>query len=442
MKSNETNLVQDELREELSVARRRVEELERTLQARSDKECELSEPERELTERVKELNCLLSISRLRNAPGTSTQVMLRGIVDLIPPAWQFPESTCARISLPDYDCRTESYQETRWRLSHDVYVQEERVGTLHVCYLDEKPPRDIGPFLFEERNLLEAIAERIGRVIAREKAEAKALEQQRQMVRLDKMVALGTLVSGVAHEINNPNNFVMLNAPVLDDAFTSIMPILDETREARGDFLVAGLPYSEMREAIPSLLSGILEGARRISAIVQSLKEFARSDTPGFQELVDMNGVIQSALMLVGNLVKRRTLNFSVELQDDLPSIKGNAQRLEQVVINLVQNAYESLMDTSGSICVTTASRGHNVLVTVSDDGCGIPATQIPHITDPFYTNKRDVGGTGLGLSVSHGIVKEHEGTMSFESKEEEGTTVTIAFPVWGEGETPEEVSA
>jgi polar amino acid transport system substrate-binding protein len=344
--------------------------------------------------------------------------------------------------MTDFDCQTESYRETRWRLSHDIYLQDELIGTVHVCYLHEKPPRDIGPFLFEERNLLEAIAERIGRVVAAERAEARTLEQQRQMVHLDKMVALGTLVSGVAHEINNPNNFVMLNAPVLDDAFNSIMPILDETREFSGDFLVAGLPYSEMREAIPSLLSGILEGARRISAIVRSLKEFARSDTPGFQELVDMNGVIESALMLVGNLVKRRTLNFSVKLQDDLPSIKGNSQRLEQVVINLVQNACESLLDTSGKVSVTTAARGQQVLVIVSDEGCGIPASQIPHITDPFYTNKRAVGGTGLGLSVSHGIVKEHDGTMSFESKEGAGTTVTIAFPVWQEGEAIGEVSA
>ncbi|MBI4864274.1 MAG: hypothetical protein HY815_29055 [Candidatus Riflebacteria bacterium] len=228
------------------------------------------------------------------------------------------------------------------------------------------------------------------------------------------MVALGTLVSGVAHEINNPNNFIMLNTPVLHDVFESIRPILEEYHENHGDFLMGGMPYAQMRENVPVLFSWIVEGAKRIKNIVEGLKSFARTDSPDLTQSVDVNAVVKSALLLVNNQIKRATNSFAVHYGDDLPPVRGNFQRLEQVVINLLQNACEALPDRRKGIWVTTSydRSARLVVVEVRDRGVGIPADRLPHIIDPFYTTKRQRGGTGLGLSVSSGIVRDHGGTL------------------------------
>lgn len=416
---------------EVAALRQRVAELESANVVRNGAEQDLRKLEHDLRERVKELNCLLSISKLRDRPGKTIRTTLQGIVDLIPPAWLYPEVTCARVVLTDLECRTENFRETQWKLAREIALDGESLGVLEVYYLVEKPKSDHGPFLTEEKNLLDAIGERLERIIEHDRAEQTAHKQQQQMIQLDKMVALGTLVSGVAHEINNPNNFVMLNAPVLREAYESIMPILEEYYEENGDFVMGGLQYTDMRKNIPTLFAGILEGARRINSIVQSLKGFVRIETSGFRQPADMNSVIQSALVLVGNQIERSTKHFSLELAESLPAVKGNAQRLEQVIINLIQNACEALPDAEGAIVVSTSSDGRSVVVEVRDNGCGIPPEELPHIMDPFYTSKRNSGGTGLGLSVSLGIVKDHQGTLDFASTPGEGTTASLTFPVW-----------
>jgi C4-dicarboxylate-specific signal transduction histidine kinase len=252
------------------------------------------------------------------------------------------------------------------------------------------------------------------------------------MIQLDKLAALGTMVSGVAHEINNPNNFIMLNTPVLLEAYGSIIPILEEYYRENNDFLIGGIPYSEMKDNIPVLFSGILEGAKRIKTIVESLKGFARAEACDLSQIVDVNDVARSALVLLNNQIKKSTRNFSTEHAQNLPAIRGNGQRLEQVIINLVQNACEALTDKQQGIFIST-SYNHtrrSVVVEIRDEGVGIRPDKLPHIMDPFYTTKRHTGGTGLGLSVSATIVKDHGGSLTFTSAPGKGTTVTLLLPV------------
>lgn len=440
MGTDNTGKTRDQLERELVALSCKVAKLESALAIRNGAERNLRRVEYDLRERVKELNCLLSISRLRDRPDRTISAMLQGIVDLIPPAWQYPDATCARISLASQEYATENFRETPWRLRRSIFIEDECIGTVDVCYLSEGPVEDEQPFLKEEEHLLDAIAERIGRIIEHERAEERARQHQQQMIQLDKMVALGTLVSGVAHEINNPNNFIMLNAPVLCEACESVMPILEEYYRENGDFLMGGLQYADMRQSIPTLFAGILEGARRINSIVQSLKGFARVETSGFREPVDVNFVIEAALVLVGIQIERCTKRFSLELTRPLPVIKGNAQRLEQVIINLVQNACEALPDSRKGIFVSTSHDERSVVVTVRDEGIGIAPDELPYVLDPFYTSKRSTGGTGLGLSVSLGILKDHHGTLEFSSVPGEGTTATLTFPIWtGETEAEDE---
>jgi signal transduction histidine kinase len=422
----------ERLVEELKALRAQVDELELKSTERKAVEERLRKLSWDLTERVKELNCLYGISKLREKAGVSRLETLQGIVELIPPAWQYPEVTCARLVLLEKEYKTQNFQPTKWRLAFPIVDRGEGIGVLEVCYLAEKPELDEGPFLKEERKLLDAIGERIGKIIERQREEDRFKQQEQQLIQLDKMVALGTLVSGVAHEINNPNNFIMLNTPLLSEAWESIRPVLDAYQKENGDFLVGGLPYSEMRGNIPLLFSGILEGANRIRNIVESLKGFARMEPSDLSQEVDVNAVVKSALTLVNNQIKKSTERFSVAFGPDIPGVKGNFQRLEQVIINLVQNACEALPSKRKGIRVSTAcDRKKNcIVIEVHDEGVGISADRLPHVADPFYTTKRDSGGTGLGLSISSGIIKNHGGTLSFVSSPNQGTTAIVTLPI------------
>jgi PAS domain S-box-containing protein len=275
------------------------------------------------------------------------------------------------------------------------------------------------------------------RGIARDVTDRKQIEEQakihqQQLMQAGKMVALGTLVSSVAHEINNPNNFIMLNTPLLSEAWKSIMPILDEYYEKNGDFIIGGMRYTEMRENIPALFSGILDGSKRIKQIIEDLRDFVRRDTSDRSQSVDVNAVLQSAVTLLSNMIMKSTNHFSIEYGNPLPLLKGNFQRLEQVIINLIQNACQALRDTRKSIFVSTSydEKRRIIVVKVEDEGIGIPSEILPHITDPFYTTKSDAGGLGLGLSISSRIVKEHGGTLTFTSEPGKGTEAEIVLPV------------
>jgi len=272
-------------------------------------------------------------------------------------------------------------------------------------------------------------------ITERRRAEDETRLQQQQLVQADKMISLGVLISGVAHEINNPNSIAMLNTSMLFRAWESARPILDEYYRENGDFLVAGLQYSEMCEQIPRLFLELEESARRIKNIVHDLKDYARQDTTRHMEPVDLNEIAKAAVRLNHNKIKNATRNFSTDLAPDLPPIRGNRQRLEQVLINLIQNSCEALtgQDAAISIASRYEATSDEVEILVHDQGTGIAEEIINRITDPFFTTKRSYGGTGLGLSVSAGIIKEHQGRLRFASSPEDGTTATISFPAWRE---------
>ncbi|MEN8245534.1 MAG: 7TM diverse intracellular signaling domain-containing protein [Thermodesulfobacteriota bacterium] len=263
-------------------------------------------------------------------------------------------------------------------------------------------------------------------------AEEQAQQHQRQLMQADKMVALGTLVSGVAHEVNNPNNFIMLNTPVLKEAWRDAYPILEKYYAENGDFLMAGVPYSEMREKTVALFSGISDGSLRIKRIVDDLKNYVRDDAGDLEQLVDLNKVLKSTISLVANMIEKATNRFEITYGDNLPKLRGSFQRLEQVMVNLIQNACQALPDKNRGISVVTIwdQKQSQLIVTIKDEGIGIERDILPHVTDPFFTTKFDSGGVGLGLSVSSMIIEEHGGTLSFTSVPGSGTSVDVRLPM------------
>ncbi|KPA16570.1 histidine kinase [Candidatus Magnetomorum sp. HK-1] len=266
----------------------------------------------------------------------------------------------------------------------------------------------------------------------KKKAEREVKLSQLQLMQADKMAALGTIVSGVAHEINNPNNFILINTPLIIEAWEDIFPILDKYYTTNGDFDIGGLPYSEMKEYISVLFSGIVKGSKRIKKIVNELKNYSRPDLSDMQESVDINEVVKNCITLNNSLINKSTRHFSVKYEEDIPSFNGNFQRIEQVVINLLQNACQALQDKSKGVTVSTSYKKtqNRIVLTVKDEGIGISDKSLSFIMNPFYTTKRTSGGTGLGLSVTSKIIKEHGGIIEVDSKKGVGTTFNVLIPL------------
>ncbi|MEZ4600238.1 MAG: response regulator [Syntrophotaleaceae bacterium] len=263
-----------------------------------------------------------------------------------------------------------------------------------------------------------------------EAAEAKKREQQ--ILQADKMISLGILTAGVAHEINNPTQVIMSNAPVVRKAWQGIRTILDDHAEQHGDFPMAGLPYSRMREKLAQLLDSIEESAERIKNIVHGMKDFARFDAEDAREQLDVNPVLEKTLKLVGGRLRKCCHRLQVVYGENLPRIRGNPVQLEQVFVNLILNAAEALPSPDRAIEVSTTFHADtkNILVEFRDEGVGMPLDVLKNIFDPFYTTKRDMGGTGLGLAISNRIVQKHGGEILFVSEQGRGTIATVVLPV------------
>jgi signal transduction histidine kinase len=253
--------------------------------------------------------------------------------------------------------------------------------------------------------------------------------QQQQFTHVEKLATLGTLVAGVAHEINNPNNSLMLDLKLGENAWKSIEPVLDEYAHDKGDFDVGRYSYREFKEEYSGVYDRMKRNSERIKGIAEELRSFSKKDA-GLNEDVDLNATVRSALAIIEHVIKRTTKKLQVELCNPAPHVRGNALYLEQVIVNLVKNACQSLQDAEKGVFVYTSRDGKsgNVTVTVRDEGKGMDEETLKNIFTPFYTTKGKEG-TGLGLSICNNIIKNHNGKIEAKSKPGEGTTVEVVLP-------------
>ena len=269
----------------------------------------------------------------------------------------------------------------------------------------------------------------------RARAEEEARLRQQQLIQAEKLASLGILSAGVAHEINNPNHSIMSNITVLRDVWDGVRPIMDRFYEDFGDFVLGGFEYSECRDKLPDMFSIALASSKRIESIVTELRDYARQSPEGQMAAMDVNAVVKSAIILMTSMIKKTTERFSAEYAEDLPPVTGNFQRIEQIVINLVQNACQALESRGQSVRVSTAYEpvSRSVLIVVCDEGVGIPEENLKQLGTPFFTTKRGKEGTGLGLWISTNIAHEHGGTLTFSAREGGGTRATLALPTCGQ---------
>ena len=262
-------------------------------------------------------------------------------------------------------------------------------------------------------------------------AEQEARVRQEQLMQTNKMVALGTLVAGVAHEINNPISSVMLNFQVYERFWQAARPILDAHHQNHGPLDIGGMEYEHLRERMPQLLHFTREGVSRVKRIVGDLKEFSRQSPTEIREPVNLNEVVKTSVGLLAGMLNKATCDLRLELDDNLPILPGNSQRLGQVVINLLVNACQATEDPARPITVSTSylEESEEVILEITDEGIGMDPEILERIKDPFFTTKRDSSGTGLGLSISDTIIRNYRGWLNFRSTPGQGTTATVRLP-------------
>lgn len=356
-----------------------------------------------LRERVKELTCLYGIAQMIERPGISLEEILQGIVELLPPAWQYPEITHGRIVLDACSYSTKGFKEGGGKQSTDIVVNGERRGVVEVFYEEEMPELDEGPFLKEERSLINAITREVAVIIERREAEADKSQLQDQLRHADRLATIGQLAAGVAHELNEP--------------LGNILGFAQLTKKC------PGLPEQAEKD-----VDKVVEASLHAREVIKKLMVFARQMPPK-KTLVNLNKLAEDGLYFLEFRCIKAGIELIRSLSPDIPEITADPSQLHQALVNLVVNSIQA-MPEGGRLTVQTLVREESIVLMVEDTGIGMSEELKRQIFIPFFTTKDVNQGTGLGLAVVHGIITSHGGSIHVQSEVGRGSRFEIRLPV------------
>ena len=364
----------------------------------------------QLRERIKELNCLYGISKLVENSRGSLDRILQGTVNLIPISWQYPESTCARIVVNGKLFETENYQETIWKQEANIRKHGEYIGIVEVYYVDEHPEADEGPFLKEERNLIDAIGERLGHIVERIHTEIELREYREKMFRAEQLASLGTIGSAIAHQLSQPLSVIRM----------SIQKTLRNLRKI------------DCPDIVKEVLDDSLDQVSHASSVVKGF--LALGHTFSKEKISNIN-IYKTAVKtraVFNEAAKRAKIELIVEKTlKRLPTIKGMPGEIEQMFFVLVQNAIQAAKANRAQWFKISGSVKEGQIELKFSDSCGgIEPDNLDQIFEPFFTTKPAEQGTGLGLAILKQIVKDHNGSVRVDSKLGEGTSFYVTFPI------------
>ena len=274
---------------------------------------------------------------------------------------------------------------------------------------------------------LEILEKKLNQSVEKLSLEKKNIQRQHdlwrtqvyeEMKNFDSLQSLGRLVASLAHEINNPNSFIKINVPVLRDLWNHyITP--DPSQPISREFI---------EERVPVLLDLMGEGSQRIDQLIQDLKNYARQNHSELMETIDLRDVISSALRLNKKYIEHHTRHFSMNMPDHPILVHGISHRLEQVVVNLLQNACDALENTQQKIVLTIEEDSNRASLSVSDEGQGMDTDVLERIFEPLYTTKNEKKGLGMGMSIVKTIIDQHKASIDVCSTPGQGTTFIIRF--------------
>jgi len=365
-----------------------------------------------LRERVKELTGLYSLAQLSERPEISLDELLQGIAALLPPAWQYPDIAIGRIVLDGRSYSSASDRGGDLRQGAPIVVGGLERGLVEVIYREERPALDEGPFLKEERNLLDAIAREVAVIIERREAAAEHERLHEQLLHADRLATIGELAAGVAHELNEPLGAVL-------------------------GFAQLARKHTDLPDPADQDIKKIESAALQAREIVRKLMVFARQ-TPPHKTHVNLNELVEDGLYLLESRCAKSRIEVVRMLEENLPDVVADASQLQQVLVNLVVNAIQA-MPEGGRLTIATRHHKSTATLSVADTGLGMSGEVRERVFLPFFTTKDVNEGTGLGLAVAHGIVSAHGGRISVESRPGQGSCFEVEIPV--QEEDYEEIS-
>jgi signal transduction histidine kinase len=356
-----------------------------------------------LRERVKELSCLYELAQLARRDDVALDDLLATVATRLPAAWQYPDVATAVIELDGvrYGSEPSPAACTAAQEAALVVAGTPR-GRVVIRYLEARAELDEGPFLAEERSLLEAVAAQVGIIVAGREAESEHERLQAQLRHADRLATVGQLAAGVAHELNEP--------------IGAILGFAQLARAARA----ADDPDREDLDKIEA-------AALHARDIVRQLVLFAQR-APFGSEPIDLDRIIDQALVIVEPRVGRSGVVLDRHRSETPCEVVGDPVQLRQVIVNLVVNAVQSMPD-GGRLGIRTRAMASEVIVEISDTGTGMPDSVREQAFLPFFTTREVDEGTGLGLAVVHGIVTGHGGSVDLRSRPGDGTNVVFRLP-------------
>jgi signal transduction histidine kinase len=356
-----------------------------------------------LRERVKELSCLYEIDELVQQEDIALEDLLLGIVELMPPAWQYPDMASARLVVDNRSYESSNFDGRGSSLRSDIICNDEKRGFVELVYSGGEDVLEKALFLEEEHDLIDSIARHISLVLERRRTEEDKRVLEEQLRHADRLATIGQLGAGVAHELNEP--------------LTSILGFAQLSKKA-----------PDLSEAVGHDLERIVNSTLHAREIVKKLLIFSRQ-MPTQKTEVNLSAVAEEGLFLLDSRCEKQGIRVVRRFDPGLPPITADPSQLLQVMVNIVVNAVQAMPD-GGRLTVETRADGDSVYLTIEDTGTGMSAETVKKIFIPFFTTKEVGHGTGLGLPVVHGIVTSHGGGIEVESELGRGSRFTVAFPV------------
>ncbi len=356
----------------------------------------------QLNERVKELSCLHSISKIAENTDLSISEFLTEIVNLLPPALQFSAQASARIVYNDQSFQTDKFSEGERSLNAPIVLGKTKTGFVEVSYPKDLTLPNSYPFLKEEEHLISIIAQELSITLEKKKAEKESQHLEKQLRHADRLATLGQLSAGIAHEINEPLAGILGLAQLMEKNES-----LDE--QALSD------------------LENIVSASLHAREVVKKLMLFARQ-MPSSQTNLNLNEAVNNAVFFLESRCRKNLVKITLALKKGIPCIKADSSQIHQVLINLIVNALQAMPD-GGIISIKTYFDTELVFLECRDTGIGMSKSVLSQIFNPFFTTKKVNEGTGLGLSVVHGIIYSHGGEIKVTSQPGKGTKFLITFP-------------
>lgn len=354
----------------------------------------------ELQERIKELSCLYEISSLFRQHTGDNKETLQKVAGVLKEAWRFPQQAIVEIQVDTFEYVTKIPPKNAIFQEALIVVFEEKQGRLRIYY--PSPEFSQEHFLPEEQKLLEKVADEVGSFYEKQLRQEKEELLKRSIHRTDRLAILGEITAGIAHELNTPLGNIL--------GFAELIQERAESEQTKQD------------------IAKILKAAIFSREVVKKLMFFA-CEMPQRMEIISVKPVVEQALSLLGQNFKKAQTTYELDMKDEDLQAQLDPIQLTQVLFNLLINAlYFSPINSV--IKIKVYKQGSNFFIEISDQGPGIAPEDRSKIFEPFFTTKPTGDGSGLGLSVVHGIVKSHKGKIITFDNEPTGTVFQIELPL------------